>query len=770
MTISNKINVMFIAVGLVLAAVLTLFTAYREYHIALDRAVAASLARVEGHPELQLEIYRRSDQGLQRLLQGFLETPGIASAIARDGLGEVLAQRRSGGATGHSQMSFAVLRGDLSAVEVSLNAFAAEGGPAGTGLWAAWTDSDQPMYLTIPVFTAANAGRSGLTAYDFFVAPTDPLANASQRVIGYIQLSISRPQLLAAISPVVRAVFFWSVLLVAACAAGIALATRRITRDLTSLARLADEVASGNVAKPLEIQASGEIKDIADVLNSVIGGFTRKKQEIDVGQRLLNMKVDERTSQLSQRDEELTRAAEEISETRTRLQHLVHYDSLTALPNRRLFSEQLQLLLGLNERNRHTLALLFINLDNFKRINDSLGHEAGDQVLKEVARRLSECVRDSDPVGHFVQEGQRFDVSRLGGDEFTVVLNQLDVAESAAGVARRIVESLLAPMSVDGHELVVSPSIGIAIAPRDGKDVEGLLKAAGIAMHHAKDSLRDKFLYYNEHMDATGVGRLKLEADLRKAVERRELVLHYQPQVNTLTGAVSGAEALLRWQHPEHGMIPPFQFVPLAEEIGVIGELGDWVLTEAIRQVKEFDESGLKLPRVGVNVSPRQFTADFAPRVAAILAECEFAPERLELGLGERILVDEDRVTRDTLLALKELGVYLSVNDFGASEAPMSYLSRGVLDELKIDRSFVLDCDKSEESARLVTAIIAMAGSLELAVVAEGVETEEQYRLLIEKGANTMQGYWFSKPVAAEELKVILTPWHFVEQLQAIQG
>ena len=769
MTIAGKINVLFIAAALALVLALTGFTAYREYQIALDRSVDASLATLQSRPDLQVAIYRRDNRDLQEILAEFLEIPALVSSNARDGLGELLSRAEKAGAV-TLQPPFQLLRGDLSAGETGLGAFDSEMQSIGTGVWAAWTNSDAQLYLTVPVFTAVNPAQQGLKAYDFFVAPLDPQAKSSLRIIGYLQLEISSGELLDSIGPLVSRLFYWGLLLVAICGTVIALVTRRITRDLSQLAQLADEVASGKLEKPVEIKASGDIREIANVLNSVLGGFSNFKRETDVGQRLLSMKVDERTSQLSERDEKLNKAAEEISETRSRLQRIAYYDNLTALPNRRLFTEQLDLLLELNRRNGHTLALLFLNLDNFKRINDSLGHNAGDEVLLEVAKRLIVSVRDSDSVGHYVETGQKIEVSRLGADEFTVVLNQLDTVESAGIVAERLLAELEKPMTVEGQELVVSPSIGIATAPGDGVSAEALLKTAGIAMHHAKESVRDKFLFYVEHMDDSGVGRLKLETDLRKAIERGELELHYQPQVNTLTGAIAGAEALLRWQHPEQGAVPPSQFIPLAEEIGVISQLGDWVMAEACRQMKAYDELELSLPKVAINVSAFQFTRGFPQRVREILEQHELPASRLEMGLSENILMDEDPTTSEILQELRTLGVYLSVDDFGTSFAPLGYLSRCALDELRIDRSFVCDCDSNDNRARLVKAIIAMARSLELGIVAEGVETAEQYRFLIDNGADVMQGYLFSKAVPPEELQTILAPWHFVQQLQELQA
>ena len=766
---ASRINALFFAAALILVLALTGFTASREYQTVRDKAVDTSLATLRSRPDLQVAIYQRDAGSLQSLLSDFLEVPAVVSANARDGLGELLSRAEKAGAVA-LQPPFDMLRGDLSAGDTGLTAFDPEMQAIGTGLWAAWTNSDSPLYLTVPVFTAVNPAQLGLSAYDFFVAPLDPKAKNSLRIIGYLQLEIAPDRLLAAISPMLTSLLCWGLLLVAICSATIALVTRRITRDLSRVAQLAEGVAAGTLEEPVEIKASGDIRDIANVLNNVMGGLSNLRRETDAGQRLLSMKVDERTSQLSERDEKLNKAAEEISETKSRLQRVAYYDNLTALPNRRLFSEQLDLLLELNQRNGHTLALLFLNLDNFKRINDSLGHSAGDEVLLEVAKRLIVSVRGSDAVGHYVETTQKIEVSRLGGDEFTVVLNQLDRIESAAIVAERLLTELEKPMLVEGQELVISPSIGIAAAPADGACAEALLKTAGIAMHHAKESVRDKFLFYAEHMKDSGVGRLKLEADLRKAVERGELELHYQPQVNTLTGAVAGAEALLRWEHPEQGAVPPSQFIPIAEEIGVIPELGDWVLAEACRQLKAFDELELTLPRIAINVSAFQFTRSFPQRVRAILEQHEVPANRIELGLSENILMDEDETVNEVLLELRNLGVYLSVDDFGTSYAPLGYLGHYPLDGLRIDRSFVLACDSNDSRAKLVKAIIAMAKSLDLVIVAEGVETAEHYRFLIENGADVMQGYLFSKPVPAEQLQEILAPWHFVQQLQELQS
>jgi EAL domain-containing protein (putative c-di-GMP-specific phosphodiesterase class I) len=295
-----------------------------------------------------------------------------------------------------------------------------------------------------------------------------------------------------------------------------------------------------------------------------------------------------------------------------------------------------------------------------------------------------------------------------------------------------------------------------------------LLKAADTAMHHAKASTQAEFLFFAGDMEAVDAEHLKLESDLRRAVECGELELHYQPQVNTISGSVAGAEALLRWKHPEHGMIPPFKFIALAEEIGLMEELGDWVLVEACRQMREFIDLELKLPRVAINISSFQFGPRFTNRVKEVLEEFKLPAAALELGLSEGILMDDGESTAQCLRELKEMGVYLSIDDFGTSFSPLDYLSAFELDEIKIDRSFVAACGDSEPNAKLVKGIIALAESLELNTVGEGVETLEQYRLLRRSGASVMQGYLFSEPVPAELLKDMLTPWHFMEQVHGI--
>ncbi len=769
MTVAGKINTLVVLLSLFAGSLVAAYVINREYRIQIDQIRHESSAGVRSQPSLQLAIYYRDQSALSDALRGFLAKQAVQYALIRDTEGVPLAKEDRPGAARYKPAQFKDLRKGVSPIEENLYAHKPRQSSEAHTLLATLTGGEQLIDLTIPVFSVLNPLQKNLTRSDFGYALTVPDAVDSLHVIGYVQLGMSRSTVLMSIMPFAGAVLLFYLFFTVFCGVISNMVTRRITAPLSRLARMADKIASGKIDQTLKIEGSGEIKELATTLNGIIGQLNTHRAIMDVDHKMLSMKVDERTSQLSRRNIELNKAVKQVTETKDRLRQMAYFDSLTGLPNRRLFTEQLSLLLRLATRNGQMLALLFLDLDNFKRINDSLGHSAGDLLLREVGSRLSGCLRESDVLAHYVEsDGSRIDVSRLGGDEFTVVLNQIENAESAAIVAQRILDALGTPMTIDGHELVITPSIGIAIAPRDAADVEDLLKAADTAMYHAKSTGKNNYIYYDSNMDAANVERLSLETDLRKAIERNELVLYYQPQVDTDSGTVVGAEALVRWEHPDKGLIPPFKFIPLAEEMGLIGELGDWVLTEACRQMVEFKAEGLALPKVAVNVSALQFNARFIKRVEEVLYETGLDPTALELELTEGMVMDHSNATLDALNALKTLGVSLSIDDFGTGYSSLSYLSRFPLDELKIDRSFVIDFDKSDNDASLVIAIIAMGKSMNLKVVAEGVETHEQYHFLTQNGATIIQGYLFSKPVPAEELRPLLTPYHFLNQIQMI--
>ena len=433
-----------------------------------------------------------------------------------------------------------------------------------------------------------------------------------------------------------------------------------------------------------------------------------------------------------------------------RIRRLAFYDTLTGLPNRQAFRLQLGGMIDEAREGGDKVAVLYIDLDNFKRINDTLGHTIGDGVLDAVAKRLSGSVRnrgqenedDEVPAG----------VARLGGDEFACAISGFDDADVLSTIADRICDQLRKPVPYKGHEFVVTPSIGVSIYPEDGDNVEDLLKNADVAMYQAKDAGRDTVRFYSGTMSVRSLHGLALEQDLRKAVENQELELHYQPKLDLRTGMLIGAEALLRWKNDDGQYIPPSSFIPLAEETGLIIPLGDWVLRTACKQAHDWDQAYGHAPRIAVNISSQQFyQSDLQQTVMKALFEAGARPSLLQLELTESILMRDIEKTIRTLEYLKSTGITLAIDDFGTGYSSLSYLKRFPIDALKIDRSFVMDLEASNDGATICAAIIAMARQLGLTVIAEGVETVAQVEFLRSQDCDQMQGFLLSKPISPEE-------------------
>lgn len=448
---------------------------------------------------------------------------------------------------------------------------------------------------------------------------------------------------------------------------------------------------------------------------------------------------------------ELKRAEEKIA-------NLVYYDTLTGLLNRHSFKEQLKQLLAQSVRHDRFAAMLLLDLDRFKLINDSLGHWLGDLLLQAVAERVSECVRRSDCAARVTGCFPTNPVARLGGDEFSILLMELKDSPDAAKVANRVLEALSRPFILKGREIRTTASIGIAIYPFDGTDPDTLLRSAEIAMYHAKSRGRNNCQFFRSSMNSAVSERLDLESKLRKAIRCKEFLLHYQSQLDIRTGRIVGAEALIRWQHPFKGLISPMEFIPLAEETGLIAPIGDWVLRSACEQGRLWQMEGHKDVRVTVNLSSRQFQQkkSLVESVRDALDETRLAPPCLELELTERAIMINPDEAAATLQELKDMGLRIAIDDFGTGYSSLSYLKKFPLDVLKIDRSFVKDIPSSRESTSIATAIIAMAHSMDMRVVAEGVETEEQLAFLREHGCDEMQGFLFSPAVSSSELKCLL--------------
>lgn len=452
------------------------------------------------------------------------------------------------------------------------------------------------------------------------------------------------------------------------------------------------------------------------------------------------------------------REMDEVKQARQSLDYMAHFDALTDLPNRTLLRDRADQAIAHAQRNGGMIGMLFLDLDNFKVINDTIGHSAGDVLLKKLARRISDCLRDGDTA------------ARFGGDEFVVMLPDIADIQDAATVASKILESLQLPFDIDRHEIFVSISIGISIYPDNSKDMDGLLADADGAMYYAKKLGKNNYQFFTPEMNSSAQNYMKLEKNLRRALEQNELVLYYQPQVDVETGTIIGIEALIRWFSPKLGLVAPGDFIPFAEETGLIVPIGAWVLKTACAQARFWQQNGVPM-RVAVNLSSRQFHQaqhqqqtrhPLLEAVLNVLNETGLPPNLLELEITEGILMQHLDTTMEILNTLKEIGVRLSVDDFGTGYSSLSYLKRFPIDMLKIDKSFVNDITTDPSDKAIVAAITAMAQQLKLEVVAEGVETTEQLKFLRELHCRYVQGYYFSKPLPADEVMSFLQQERFL--------
>jgi diguanylate cyclase (GGDEF)-like protein len=481
----------------------------------------------------------------------------------------------------------------------------------------------------------------------------------------------------------------------------------------TPLLNLVDLMRQVSVSKDYALRA---VKPSNDEVGLLCDGFNEMLAEIE-----------ERNEILRQRQ--------------SHLQQLAHFDSLTRLPNRTLFYDRLSQALHYAHRTKENVAVIFIDLDHFKDVNDTLGHRVGDLLLKDVADRLVDLIRGSDTV------------ARLGGDEFTIFAQDVGNPGNACRVAQKIVEVFTEPFQLDGQQVYITASIGVTMYPTDGETVDELLKNADLAMYQAKEKGKNAFHLFNQDMQQRASQRLLLGNDLRHALEAGELSVCYQPKIDLLTGRLTGVEALVRWQHPLQGPIPPSSFIPLAEETGLIFPLGEWVLRTACQQGQAWQAAYGQGLRVAVNLSAVQFKRqDVVRTIGSILQETGLGPEFLEVELTETTLMQGNESTIKALLELRQMGIGIAIDDFGTGYSSLSYLRRFPIDTLKIDKSFTWNITKNEHDSVIIAAIIAMARGLKLNVVAEGVETVDQLRYLQEHGCNEVQGYLLSRPVPAHEL------------------
>lgn len=432
----------------------------------------------------------------------------------------------------------------------------------------------------------------------------------------------------------------------------------------------------------------------------------------------------------------------EVRLTEKRLEYLAYFDTLTDLPNRAFLYDRLSYTLGHARQFNQMFALMILDIDGFKYVNDTFGHDLGDLLLKKAAIKLPLCIGELDMVAH------------VGGDEFIVIMPMVHKQEEAACIAESIIKNFTEPFYLDGHECFVGISIGICMYPSDGEDIDMLLKNADIALYKAKDAGRNSYKFYSSGMDVKAVRRITLETSLRKALERKELFLNYQPKVNLVTGQLTGVEALLRWNSHEHGIISPGEFIPLAEETGLIIPIGQWILETVCKWINNVNLKGHTDFSVAVNLSAQQFRSVNIVSSIADIIECNnISPRCLEVEITESMLMNDAELAIEILTLIKNMGIKISVDDFGTGYSSLSYLKKFPIDNLKIDRSFIMDIPKNPDDEAITRAIIAMSHSLKLRVIAEGVETKEQLKFLNGLRCDEAQGYLFSKPLTGEEIE-----------------
>ena len=495
-----------------------------------------------------------------------------------------------------------------------------------------------------------------------------------------------------------------------------------------------------------QILITKHIQTILSYTNSL--SFNKKNEPLALNKKIFNNQDDELDAlvdSINKMQTEIYNSYLEVKEQKDILDHQAHHDALTALPNRILFNDRLEKAIKEAKRNNSKIALLFIDLDHFKEINDSLGHHLGDEVLKVVTSKLQESLRDEDTL------------ARLGGDEFTIIFENIHEVQDASVIATKILENLSKSMNIHNHTLYVSSSIGISIYPDDGESAPNLLKYADSAMYKAKNEGRNNYQYYNSTMTELAFERVVMETSLRAALKNNEFIVYYQPQVNGSTNKLIGMEALVRWKHPTMGLVAPDKFIPLAESTGLIVELDRFVMKTAMTQIATWYEEGFNPGILAMNLAVKQFQKlDFISMFRELIQKTNCKPEWLELEVTEGQVMTHPKEAVITLKAISDLGVELAIDDFGTGYSSLAYLKKLPIDKLKIDQAFIMDLPGDEEDEGITKAIIALSKSLNLKVMAEGVETKEQRDFLVENGCENIQGYFYSRPIPADEFENIL--------------
>jgi len=521
---------------------------------------------------------------------------------------------------------------------------------------------------------------------------------------------------------------------------------RVITAPLLRLSKIARRIS---IDRTYSLRVQGEGKDELGALivdfNTMLDEIENRDDKLKRHKDELEERVTRRTQELEDANRQLATSRDEAEQVARRMEFHAHHDALTGLPNRILLNDRLRLELAHAQREQFMLAVLFLDLDRFKVINDSLGHATGDQLLQVVSQRLLGCLRAGDTV------------ARLGGDEFMILLPRIRGAADAGYVGNKVIESLTEPVFCDGHELHITTSVGISIYPYDGVDVDTLVKHADISMYRAKEMGRNKLVYFTTDMNASSRKRLTLESNLRTALDNNEFSLHYQPMIDIKYNRILGFEALLRWNNPDLGTVSPVEFIQLAEESGLIWSIGEWMLHNAFGQLKEWHDAGFPELEMAVNLSSAQITRPgFESTVESAMFEADISPERVVLEITENVAMKNIESSAATLRKLRDMGVSIAMDDFGTGYSSLSHLRRLPIDTIKLDQSFVREIPDNKEDVLIAEAIIAMAKSLGMTLVVEGIEQTQQLDFFKQHGCRYAQGFLFSKPLAAEEIADLL--------------
>jgi diguanylate cyclase (GGDEF)-like protein len=534
---------------------------------------------------------------------------------------------------------------------------------------------------------------------------------------------------------------------------------RIITDPLLRLSAIARQVSTEkNYSVRVIGKGNDELGNLITDFNTMLDEIQHRDNELREHRLKLEERVAKRTRELEDANAQLEISKQQAESVASRMEYHAHHDALTGLPNRILLNDRISSELAHARRQQTSAALLFLDLDRFKIINDSLGHAVGDQLLRVIAHRLNDCVREEDTV------------ARLGGDEFMVLLPRISGSADAGRIAKKIIDCLVDPISCNGHELHITTSIGISIFPYDGTDAETLIKHADISMYRAKELGRNKAVYYTAEMNAGSRKQLAMETNLRKAIERNQLMLFYQPKIDINSNMIVGFEALLRWKHPTMGFINPLDFIPVAEDSGLIVPIGEWVLHTAFRQLKQWHNAGFTGLTVAVNLSSAQLSRPgFEEVVERALLESGLDAAMTELEITENVAMENIETTMTVLERLKFIGVSIAMDDFGTGYSSLSYLRRLPVDTVKIDKSFVREIPDSTEDVTIAQAIVAMAQSLKLSLIVEGIENVRQLNFFRQLGVSIVQGYLFSKPLEAAEILKMLESQTLPETINLVK-